>query len=179
MNRDRLYLALYLLVALALDHGVLRAFGPGWDWLRWSELRLVATGAILAGLLRKPIEAYAFAFVGAVVWGAVQGPGCIGATLLSFAVATFLATMLARPFYLEAGWVRLTLLYALVALESWIWSATRRLLWPELPLEMQWPTHAWAAVAGVLLYKSALGGGLRDRGAPPWPIGRRRPGETV
>lgn len=175
--RPALYGALYLLIAVGFDRGVLEAVGGGWEHFRPGELRLTALGVALVGLLRKPGEAFAFALVAAIVWGATAGPGQVGATIVSFSLLAWGASALGKLFYLEPTWFRLPLLFGMLTIEARAWSMTRELLWRETVPETQWIEHAAAALIGVLLYKASLGGGLRTRGAPPWPIGRKRPGE--
>lgn len=180
MSRPIIVGAFYLLAALAFEFGFLPIFGGSWgEFARFipaSEIRLVALGVILAGLIRDEAHALVFGLASAALAGCVPGPGHLGATMFSFVAAASLASVAARWFYLEHATVRFAVIFGLVAAESWIESSVRHAFWPEARVEMQWWAHAATAAVGTALHP-VLARWLRYRAEAPPPIGRKRPGQ--
>jgi hypothetical protein len=136
-------------------------------------MRLVAAGLIIGGFLRRDWEAAIFAFFAAIPCGAALGPGFIGCTMISHTTIAWLASISVKWFYVEQFSIRFPVMCGLILAESWIWSASRRWFWPEIPLELQWPTHLVVAFIAAILYIPAAGM-IRYRQGEVLPIGRRR-----
>ncbi len=163
----------YVLIALAIEEGALSQIGVTKGYVHWGDMRLVALGVILAGVLRGPFASVTFGLLAAIPAGAIMGPGNIGCTWLSFTLTAYLGTWVVRWFYLEYFSIRFAVLFGLIVFESWIWSVTRHFYWPQTPVEVQWPTHLVVALIGSLLYWPASAV-FRFRRGPLVPIGRRK-----
>lgn len=174
LRRPFIFGGALLLLTLALDHGALPALEPAVSWLRFSEMRLMALGVILFGLLRSGPETAIYALLAATLHAAATGPGLLGPTIIGYWAAGLAANLLARWFFLQTFATRFVSILALIALESWSASAVRTAFWAASPVEMQWPMHLIAAFVGTWLY-GRIERALRRRSEPPMPLGRKRP----
>lgn len=181
MSHPFLVGVLYLMVAFGLEFGALPVFGETWgEFARYvppGEIRLVALGVMLAGLLRDEAHAIVFAIVGALLAGCMPGPGYVGCTMFSFILVAILASIAHRLFYMEQATVRFAVIFLLVLAESAAWSWSRRLFWPETRIEIQWWAHAFTAIIGAGLYP-VLKRWLHVRPEPLVSIGRKNPYAT-
>lgn len=162
----------FILVTLGIEHGIAPFIGQSWDHIRPTEMRLAAMGIILVGFLRRDWEVAFFATAVALPWAVMSGPERMGCTIISFVTVGWLATGMVRFFYLEQFSIRFAVLFGLILLESWIWSASRQLFWPELTVDIQWPTHLALALVGAVVYLP-LRHYIRYSSASLTPIGRR------
>ena len=104
MLRNTLIITLYLLAAIALET-VLQQFRylpPAW-LNSFCELRLLALGGILIGLLRGEEPGMVVAAFAALLLGLSEEPGLLGVSIVSFTTAAFLGGMLARRVRLTGG----------------------------------------------------------------------------
>lgn len=163
----------FLLTALGLEHGVFALMGETLGLFVWSESRLVALGVILAGCLHGGIRSLPFAMSAALLAGSAWGEGRLGATIVSFSIAVFVSGRVARTLYFDRLSIRFAGLFGLIVMESWVWSITRHVFWPETIVELQWATHAVFAALGAVLYPQLVRG-IGRKAAPQVPIGRRR-----
>lgn len=163
----------FLMTALGLEHGVFALMGETLGLFVWPESRLVALGVILAGCLQGGIRSLPFAMTAALLAGSAWGEGRLGATFVSFSIAAFASGWAARVLYFDRLSIRFFGLFGLILMESWVWSITRHVFWPETIVELQWPTHAVFAALGTVLYP-LLVRQLGRKAAPQVPIGRRK-----
>ena len=154
------------LLVLALEFAVLPHFG-------FTETRLMALAAVLAGCLRGELQAMAFALFLSIPVGALHGEGFLGITIASFAVAAYFGAGAARWLYFDQFSIRLIALFVLIVAESWMASIGRSFFWPQTVIEIQWGSHALVALVGAVVYTPLLAAFGR-RAGPPEPIGRRK-----
>jgi hypothetical protein len=161
----------YLLIAIAVQFGVLSVLGDG--FFAWGDARPLALGVVLLAILRDRWTAIGFAMVAALAQGSAGGTGELGASWLSFFILAMISSGMPRWFYLDRFAIRFFVFFGLLSFEVLIYCFVRHLFWRELPIEFSWPIHALVALAGAVLYVPALRRLLHhDRVAEP--IGRRQ-----
>lgn len=165
--------AIYLILALGVEHGILPLWGDSWGLLPWSEVRLVVLGVILLSCQKGEIAGLAFALPAAVISGALPGPGFIGVTLISYSLVAFVAAASVRAFLFERFMVRLGVIYVLVLGESWLWSFLNQVFWsaaaPRVSLSMQLLVAFFAAAVYFPIQRA-----LEDKSLAPRPLAKRK-----
>lgn len=173
MIRNVLIAIAVLALAIGIEFGVLPLFGDPWGPIRFPEARVVALCVIVFGCLRGELAALPFAIAAGALAGSARGEGYLGCTLVSFTFAGFVAAGASRWFYFDQFSIRLLVLFGLIVIESWMWSFTRHLFWPQSPVEIQWAIHGIVALLGAVFY-IPLVRWFGRRMAPAESIGRRR-----
>ena len=142
----------YLMAAVALEHGVLPVLGDAAGLPSLGQTRLVALGVVLAAMVWGELEALPFALVGAVAASAAGAEGTLGITMLSFAGAAMLAGAAQRVFYPDRFSVRFFLILGLLLFESWAWSWMRAIGRSGAGVDIQWGAHIGTALFGAALH---------------------------
>jgi len=124
--------AAYLAIALGLENGVFPLWGESFGLVNWAEMHLVAAGVILAGALRGEVQGLVYALICSVITGSLPGPGYIGPTMLSFAVAAYGGSLAAQWFFMDRFGVRFVNIFILLVLESLIRSTVHQVFWEGL-----------------------------------------------
>ncbi len=145
--------AAYLVIALGLENGVFPLLGESFGVVNWGEMHLVAAGVILAGCLRGEVQGLLFALVASVVSGSLPGPGYMGPTILSFAVATFGGVLASQWFFMDRLSVRFTNFYVLLIVESFVRSGIHQVFWEGSGPQALWGTNFVLALFLAGIYK--------------------------
>jgi hypothetical protein len=144
----------YLCLATTLEAGIFSqclVVAPGYLQFLFA-LRLLALGAVLAGLLRGPFQGMAMAVACACVLGFSREPGVLGVTIISFGLTAALSGWAARHLLLHNMLTRWLTILFLLTVENLVWGLLRKLFWPSEPIVMSWLGLALTALVGTMIY---------------------------
>jgi hypothetical protein len=154
MKRAVVFILFYLVAAEALEFAVLPqiqgALHPS-SYEALFDLRLLASAGILAGLLLGEWAGLLTALIAALLAGFSQAAGQLGASLVGFTLAAWLAGRMARPLRWQGLGLRGPVLYILLMIALLVWAAVRKLFWPATAVEIPWLGLLVTAVLAALL----------------------------
>lgn len=157
MIRFIVILGLYLFLALQVEASILpqieslRVLTGHYEFV--IGLRLLALGAILAGILRGEIPGMLVGLIGALLAGfSLPQAGLIGASIVSFTAAGYLAGLLARHFRLNGFFFRWFAIFFLLVVERMGFFAVRWFFWRDNMMTMPWLGIILTGLIGTMVY---------------------------
>lgn len=160
MTRTIFLTTLYLILALELEVAILPQFQmlapPTVGAL--LDLKFLALGGILIGLLRGEIQGMIVALVAACLFGFSQPPGglVLGPCIVSYVSIAFLAGLEARTNRPQRPLPVVLSISALLVIERVLWCLTRKFFKADTPFDIPWLAILLAALIGFFVYKLLL-----------------------
>ncbi len=157
MIRFVVVMALYLFLALQIEAGILpqietlRVLSGHYEFV--VGLRLLALGAILAGVLRGEVPGMLVGLIAALLAGfSFPAAGLIGASIVSFVAAGYLAGLLARHFRLSGMFFRWFAIFFLLVVERMVFFGVRWFFWHDDLIMLPWLGMILTGLIGTLVY---------------------------
>ncbi|MCE5229647.1 hypothetical protein LLG95_08635 [bacterium] len=155
MIRFIIIMGLFLFLGLQIEAGVL----PQVESLLHNDrlelllsLRLLALGAVIAGMMRGEIPGMLTGLIAALLAGFSMQYGWLGAGIVSFTAIGYLAGLLARHFRLNGLFFRWFAIFFLLVVERMIFFGVRWFFWRDNLLSMPWPGMVLTGLVGTILY---------------------------
>lgn len=154
MNRVMMLAGGYLLMALMLEMAVFsQCLLVAPPYLRFLfDIRLLALGGILAGLLRGEVEGMLFALAAALLFSFSQQPGTLGPSIVSFVTVAGMAGLLGRSIVISGFAVRALVIFLMLFIERLLWNLVRLFFWTESPFTVPWLSLVLTALIGSGLF---------------------------
>lgn len=157
MIRFIIVMAFYLFLALQIEASILpqietlRVLTGHYEFM--IGLRLLALGTVLAGILRGEVPGMLFGLIGALLAGfSFPEAGLIGASIVSFAAAGYLAGLLARHFRLSGFFFRWFAIFFLLVVERGCFFAVRWFFWRDNMITIPWLGIIATGLIGTMIY---------------------------
>lgn len=157
MIRFIIVMGLYLFLALQVEASILpqietlRVLPGHYEFI--IGLRLLALGAVLAGVLRGETPGMLIGLIAAMLTGfSFPEAGLIGASIVSFTAAGYLAGLLARHFRLSGFFFRWFAIFFLLVVERMGFFAVRWFFWRDNIMTMPWLGMILTGLIGTLVY---------------------------
>jgi hypothetical protein len=155
MIRFVIIMGAYLFLALQIEAGVLpqvESLLPSGRLELLIGLRLLALGAVIAGMMRGEIPGMLIGLAAALIAGFSMQAGWLGAGIVSFTAIGYLAGLLARHFRLNGLFFRWFAIFFLLVVERMLFFAVRWFFWRDNLFSMPWLGMILTGLIGTLVY---------------------------
>lgn len=155
MIRFIVFIVIYLFVALEIEAGVLPQIESllSGRYELMIGLRMLALGAVLAGMLRGEVAGMLAGLAGALLAGCSMQAGWLGAGIVSFALIGYLAGLMARHFRLNGFMFRWFTIFFLLVVERLVFIMARWFFWRDSGLVIPWLTLILTGLIGSVIYR--------------------------